>query len=673
MVSSAPVDFKEEFESRVLGIGRVLSLMTPWDDPRNLKRIWCIFEIFTALSSECSFSVVLPGREKSRMSKMVLSGAHGVEALFRALARIDIETAEASVQEDKENILKIIADQPNGFHAVNSTVRERLRGWIRKVLYSFVDKRSKEAKEISPDKDGLSSEPFDSFCRKVSDVLERIGDLEAALDLRRRAEEKQLSNLKNDVLSSATASSHKGRALAAEGHIDEALDVLYQALSVQDPKQYETTKTCFEIGLLLHTTGRNVQALGVLKQCLVSQQVFADAKRDTAITESKIGAICGELGYAKEALNRTRKALLALETDGGPNHPDTAACRVILASFLPNENDALNMLSQGQSAQESILGLKHPDLANTYRRKGDVLRRMNNLVEAEIFYKKAIEIYENGNIVAMNLDAFAMVCASLSLIAFCRKDRGLAASYHSKAVGFLQTASCTSEIILKVNAIYDFYGEALFQQECPEISLALYQQSENHDRILDIALNYANQSIRAFSDKQTRLEALALKSKAFSAIKDCPLDSKQQLIALYVDTGNKECENENGDGALGLLLLQQGATAIKELLGKGELELATCYDTMALALSKNGNIMGALKYFEKSIGALEAFGTHVQNWRIYVTQARIAECKNDPQTALKFYEKTVSALKSAGAQEGDRRLAEGWSRIEALAKQLGDL
>ena len=33
-------EFRAEFESRVCGIKRVLSLVSPWDDPQNLKRVW---------------------------------------------------------------------------------------------------------------------------------------------------------------------------------------------------------------------------------------------------------------------------------------------------------------------------------------------------------------------------------------------------------------------------------------------------------------------------------------------------------------------------------------------------------------------------------------------------------------------------------------------------------
>ena len=35
-----PEDLRHEFESRVRGIGRIVSLLSPWDAPLNLTRIW---------------------------------------------------------------------------------------------------------------------------------------------------------------------------------------------------------------------------------------------------------------------------------------------------------------------------------------------------------------------------------------------------------------------------------------------------------------------------------------------------------------------------------------------------------------------------------------------------------------------------------------------------------
>jgi hypothetical protein len=36
-----PEGLKHEFESRVRGIGHIVSMLFPWDAPINLTRIWC--------------------------------------------------------------------------------------------------------------------------------------------------------------------------------------------------------------------------------------------------------------------------------------------------------------------------------------------------------------------------------------------------------------------------------------------------------------------------------------------------------------------------------------------------------------------------------------------------------------------------------------------------------
>ena len=38
-----PEVLKHEFESRVRGIGHIVSLLSPWDAPLNLTRIWCAY------------------------------------------------------------------------------------------------------------------------------------------------------------------------------------------------------------------------------------------------------------------------------------------------------------------------------------------------------------------------------------------------------------------------------------------------------------------------------------------------------------------------------------------------------------------------------------------------------------------------------------------------------
>merc|ERR1712066_1080280 len=42
-------DFKRLFAERVSGIGNIIAMMEPWDDPKYVHRVWCNFELFTAV------------------------------------------------------------------------------------------------------------------------------------------------------------------------------------------------------------------------------------------------------------------------------------------------------------------------------------------------------------------------------------------------------------------------------------------------------------------------------------------------------------------------------------------------------------------------------------------------------------------------------------------------
>lgn len=114
-------EFQEHFHSRVLGIRRVLALLDSWDEPvprqaqtqqkcRSkvyVTRIWCVYEAFIAAQEGCTYSVILPPLEVDRFCECVAAGALK-HYLWQSVERLDVETAEASVQADKENILEIV-------------------------------------------------------------------------------------------------------------------------------------------------------------------------------------------------------------------------------------------------------------------------------------------------------------------------------------------------------------------------------------------------------------------------------------------------------------------------------------------------------------------------------------------------------------------------------------
>ena len=157
--------FENEFRQRVIGVGRLLVLMRPWGDPDNLKRIWCIFEIFMALI-HCEMSIVMPPREKELLTTELLSSPeNGIATLYKALKDINVEKAKASVEHDRGHILSLIHERI-GFNVVNRQVRDRLRGWVRGVIDEW---RATYEQESSQD-DPLH---YCSLLKQVGDVYEK--------------------------------------------------------------------------------------------------------------------------------------------------------------------------------------------------------------------------------------------------------------------------------------------------------------------------------------------------------------------------------------------------------------------------------------------------------------------------------------------------------------------
>ncbi|CAE7343014.1 unnamed protein product, partial [Symbiodinium pilosum] len=42
-------EFKEAFGVRVAGVSHILAMMSPWNDPRYIRRVWCVFEFSVAM------------------------------------------------------------------------------------------------------------------------------------------------------------------------------------------------------------------------------------------------------------------------------------------------------------------------------------------------------------------------------------------------------------------------------------------------------------------------------------------------------------------------------------------------------------------------------------------------------------------------------------------------
>lgn len=71
-------------------MGHALLVLTPWEKPLALTRIWMYWEILCTLTTGAELSIILPLREEERLTAELLSS--GFEPVVRTvLGNVDVE------------------------------------------------------------------------------------------------------------------------------------------------------------------------------------------------------------------------------------------------------------------------------------------------------------------------------------------------------------------------------------------------------------------------------------------------------------------------------------------------------------------------------------------------------------------------------------------------------
>mmetsp|Transcript_87513 Transcript_87513/g.192232 ORF Transcript_87513/g.192232 Transcript_87513/m.192232 type:complete len:686 (-) Transcript_87513:45-2102(-) len=127
--------FRNIFKERVRSAGCVVGLLSPWDDPLYVKRVWCLFEAWesTRIEGKIQLDFVLP--ETDAQDYLRRLATDGLKTVNEVLSKIDVQEADASVKADKDQILKLISDESDsstssGADKLNKVIKSRLQKWF---------------------------------------------------------------------------------------------------------------------------------------------------------------------------------------------------------------------------------------------------------------------------------------------------------------------------------------------------------------------------------------------------------------------------------------------------------------------------------------------------------------------------------------------------------------
>ena len=172
------------FRKSIAAIGKVVLVLAPWNDPRPLRRAWCLWEIFCAAGSGVGtaaegegggqggeghnvgeghtvgegdnvggpsppraaaaalLQVRLPPSEQAGFERVLLDE---MRAALDVLVTVQAERAEAFSQHDRDMIFKAIEASEGGFAAVNAVVKDQLRAWLVSAAVQAAERRLSEA------------------------------------------------------------------------------------------------------------------------------------------------------------------------------------------------------------------------------------------------------------------------------------------------------------------------------------------------------------------------------------------------------------------------------------------------------------------------------------------------------------------------------------------------
>eukprot|EP00401_Gymnodinium_catenatum_P006983 CAMPEP_0117468992 /NCGR_PEP_ID=MMETSP0784-20121206/6463_1 /TAXON_ID=39447 /ORGANISM="" /LENGTH=547 /DNA_ID=CAMNT_0005263021 /DNA_START=9 /DNA_END=1649 /DNA_ORIENTATION=- len=345
-------DFKAAFGSRVQSIGVVLALMAPWEQPTYLTRVWCIYEMATAIElgrNVCRVHILMPTEEKKRLTTALIdltkssrqgeNERTGPARIFDALANVRVQDGQASVPGDRDSILQLIAGGI-GHEAVNREVASYLKSWFASTLRSSAT----AATAVLP------SERSADLCAMVCVFLRETGDFSAGIAFAAHI----LGVVRPDTSDEATVlralgAFHMKRAsgddLDQASRLYERAHELFVAHKPGYREDEDYAKTCNARGAI----ARKMGDLSKAERCFNEGKLFYDSTPD--LNTGQKSMLLGNVGHV-----RSLRGDLA---GAGEAYEAALQCRRALDMWVnPDTALVLNSVGELKKKQADITGAR---------------------------------------------------------------------------------------------------------------------------------------------------------------------------------------------------------------------------------------------------------------------------------------------------------------------------
>lgn len=358
------------FQSAIRQFGHTVMVLAPWNDPIPLTRAWCLWELYSAVITDCKFEIAFSVEEQDKFFEDIGRDPDG--QLNQMMAKVNVERSECFKPEDRTQIFAVI-ESTVGFNHLNSVVFERLRKWVIDSL----EKKLADVDVLSDRDCIILSNSIGSIYRTEGQLTKALPHIEKVCKMMEALCGNEDVNTNNARAGLAAIYLGQGDFVRAAALYDHCLEVFRKTGGEEHPSTIATMQC---LAALHQAQGDHAKALPILESCLAAQcKVNGTKENDIVITTTNNLAnayiISNELDKAivllQENLEISRRVL-------GNNHPTTLMCIQIYAKVFERKLDfdqSLPLFEECLEKCKMVFGIHHQqtlgvmgDLAAMYKK-----------------------------------------------------------------------------------------------------------------------------------------------------------------------------------------------------------------------------------------------------------------------------------------------------------------
>lgn len=394
---------RDEFGGGVRAIGHTLLCME-WAEAAALKRMWCVFELYTTLACDATLDILMAPEDQAEFLEALTDA---FESLVYKTT-VDAETAQAHVPEDDHNIRRAITESV-GFMKLNQMIIGAMRDWMVAQGADALLERREELGDDDPDTLHLME--------NLGNLLVSQGKLAAAEQLFAEARAAYRRIQGDDGPDALNATNSLAAVVQSQGRLDEA-EALYRYVvtarkrivdDADEPEggdgvdaedsgpvgcDKETLSSLTNLATLLHAKGQTVEAGSLFREALdVQTALYGPEHPDTLSSANSLAALLASQGMYEDAEPLYRDTLEKRRMTLGDEHPHTLRSMNNMANLLHSlgrDEEAEPLLAEAIGTCRRTLGNEHPDTLSCANDMGVLLESQGQLAAAEALFRSTL-------------------------------------------------------------------------------------------------------------------------------------------------------------------------------------------------------------------------------------------------------------------------------------------